>query len=60
MPAQPSNGRWSGLLLSQLLAVLSFAGCAWWVHRKVAHILPLDRVTLSVIRLTVSLDTEAP
>lgn len=42
------NGRWSGLLLSQLLALLSFAGCAWWIHRKVAHILPTDRVTLSL------------
>lgn len=41
-------GRWSGLLLSQLLALIAFAGCAWWVHRKVAHILPVDRVTLSL------------
>jgi hypothetical protein len=48
MHPQPRHGRWSGLLLSQLLALLSFAGCAWWVHRKVAHILPIDRVTLSL------------
>lgn len=48
MPSQLIRGRWSGLLLSQFLALLFFAGCAWWVHRKVAHILPIDRVTLSL------------
>jgi hypothetical protein len=47
-PAQRPRGRWSGLLLGQCLALLFFAGCAWWVHRKVAHILPMDRVTLSL------------
>jgi len=48
MPSQRRNSRWSGLLLSQVLALLVFAGCLWWVHRKLAYILPIDRVTLSL------------
>lgn len=40
--------RWSGLALSQLLAMAFLAGCAWWVLRELELILPNDRVTLSL------------
>ena len=39
---------WSGLVLSQLLALVFLAGCLWWVLRELALILPVDRITASL------------
>ncbi len=41
-------GRWSGLLLGQLLAIAFLAGCLWWALRELAYIIPADRVTASL------------
>lgn len=41
-------GRWSGLVLSQALALAFLAGCLWWVLREVALVLPNDRITASL------------
>jgi Sulfatase len=41
-------GPWSGLVLSQLLALAFVAFCAWWVWREVALVLPNDRITVSL------------
>jgi hypothetical protein len=40
--------RWSGLALSQALALAFLAGCLWWVWRELALILPNDRITASL------------
>lgn len=47
-PAHRQPGPWSGLLLSQLLALAFLAFCVWWVWREVALILPNDRITASL------------
>ncbi len=39
---------WSGLALSQLLALGFLAGCLWWVLRETALILPNDRIVASL------------
>ena len=41
-------GRWSGLLLSQLLAIAFLGTCLWWMLREVALIFPNDLVASSV------------
>lgn len=41
-------GRWSGLALSQALALALLAGSLWWVWRELALILPNDRITASL------------
>ncbi len=42
------TGPWSGLVLSQALALGFLAGCLWWVWREIALILPNDRITASL------------
>jgi hypothetical protein len=39
---------WSGLVLSQLLALAFLAACVWWVVREAELILPNDRITASL------------
>ena len=41
-------GRWSGLILSQLLALAFLAACLWWLLREVALIFPNDLVAGSL------------
>jgi hypothetical protein len=50
---------WSGLVLSQLLALAFLAGCLWWVLREAELILPNDRITAS-LSLEQDLGTELP
>lgn len=50
---------WSGLVLSQLLALAFLAGCLWWVYRDAALILPNDRITAS-LSLEQDLGTRLP
>jgi hypothetical protein len=47
-PGEPPDGRWTGLALSQALALALLAGCLWWVWRELALILPNDRITASL------------
>ena len=51
--------RWSGLILSQLLALAFLAGCLWWVVREAELILPNDRITAS-LSLEQDLGTHLP
>jgi hypothetical protein len=48
LPARRQPGPWSGLALSQYLAVALLAGCLWWVWRELALVLPNDRITASL------------
>ncbi len=50
---------WSGLVLSQLLALGLLAACAWWVIREAELILPNDRITAS-LSLEQDLGTRLP
>ena len=50
---------WSGLVLSQLLALAFLAGCVWWVLREAELILPNDRITAS-LSLEQDLGTRLP
>lgn len=43
-----NRSAWSGLLLSQLLALVFLAGCLWWLLRELALVLPHDLVTASL------------
>lgn len=42
------HSAWSGLILSQLLALVFLAGCLWWVYRELTVLLPNDRIAASL------------
>ena len=50
---------WSGLFLSQLLALAFLGGCVWWVLREAELILPNDRIAAS-LSLERELGTDLP
>ena len=41
--ALPRPSRWRGLALSQLLALLLLAICAWWVHRELQLVVSVSK-----------------
>lgn len=43
-----ADRRWSGLALSQILALGLFAACLWWVAREVEIVLASDRILSSL------------
>jgi arylsulfatase A-like enzyme len=61
MKSSPDRSQcgWSGLALSQLLALAFLTGCLWWVVREAELILPNDRITAS-LSLEQDLGTRLP
>ncbi len=43
-----TRSRWSGLALAQVLSLLFFAACLWWIAREVNLFLANDRITSSL------------
>jgi hypothetical protein len=42
------HSNWSGLALSQLLALVFLAACLWWVYRELEFVLPNHRIIASL------------